>query len=96
MTPFERWDEAVSHVIESEPLYGSHLRNTSAYICGDELRITVSEFGYSILNKDEVKSAIAYAVRETGFENCRKDKVIFKISDVKNGSAIDTLDGLIS
>ena len=34
--------------------------------------------------------------RETGFENCRKDKVIFKISDVKNGSAIDTLDGLIS
>ena len=95
MTAFERWDEAVSHVIESEPLYGSHLRNTSAYICGDELRITVSEFGYSILNKDEVKSAIAYAVRETGFENCRKDKVIFKISDVKNGSAIDTLDGLI-
>ena len=93
--PFDRWEEAVSHVIDSEPLYGSHLRNTSASICGDEFRVRMSDFAYSILNREEVRAAVAYAVRETGFENCRKDKVKFIKSGTGKSPAADILDGLI-
>ncbi len=76
--PFEGWDEAVSCVIESEPLYGSHLRNSRAMLHGGNLIICVDDFAYSVLNRDDVKTSVARALRETGLDNCMKENVIFQ------------------